>query len=92
MRALVQMLNDNGIRTFDSCCGHGARWGHITIGVADATRARALGFRVCEDAGATPDCYPFVGTIGDTVNIFLPPLLVVESASIVRRLPHVSNF
>jgi hypothetical protein len=46
MRSLVQFVNDAGIQTFDSCCGHGLGAGHVTIRSEDAARAVAMGFRL----------------------------------------------
>lgn len=78
LRAVVQLLNDNRILTFDSCCGHGERWGHITIRAGDVDAVRRLGFRVCEDIGVSQPQYPFVGKIDGQVNIFLPPVLMED--------------
>lgn len=77
MRALVQCLNDHGICTYDSCCGHGTTFGHITIGVEDAERARQLGFRVCRDTGNHAPAYPFA-VVDQHVNIILPPTIREE--------------
>jgi hypothetical protein len=79
MRSLVQHLNDVGLQTFDSCCGHGGRWGHITIRAADIERARGMGFRVCTDVGVSDPTYPFVGEVDGQVNIVLPPLVAEAS-------------
>jgi hypothetical protein len=76
MRSLVQFLNDKGVQTFDSCCGHGESWGHITIRVEDEERARALGFRVCRDVGVSRPAYPFTKDLDGEVNIILPPILM----------------
>lgn len=75
MRSLVQFLNDRGIQTFDSCCGHGQRWGHVTIRAEYAEQARTIGFRVCRELGASRVAYPFTGDVDGYVNIILPPLL-----------------
>lgn len=75
MRSLVQFLNDVGVRTFDSCCGHGASWGHITVAEGDAERVRAIGLRICEELGCSQPEYPFSGIVDGHVNIVLPPIL-----------------
>ncbi len=79
MRSLVQFLNDQGVQTFDCCCGHGHRWGHITISVVHADRALALGFRLCRDAGSSQPAYPFTGELDGYVNLILPPALLSET-------------
>lgn len=81
MRSLVQFLNDQGVQTFDCCCGHGQRWGHVTIATTSASRARALGFKVCEDAGSARPAYPFTGDLDGQVNIVLPPILQLQASA-----------
>lgn len=77
LRSLVQFLNDVGIHTYDSCCGHGVTWGHVTIGEEDAFRARSLGLRVCSDTCENRPPYPFV-SVDHRVNVVLAPALVPE--------------
>ena len=72
LRALIQSLNDIGIMTYDSCCGHGHEYGHITIGEEDMTRAHTLGFRICADYKGRRAAYPF-SAVDHRVNIILPP-------------------
>jgi hypothetical protein len=74
LRALIQHLNENGIMTFDSCCGHGRSHGHVTIGEEDAERARSLGFRLCvaDEEGRAE--YPF-SAADHRVNVILPPVI-----------------
>lgn len=79
MRSLVQFLNDQKIQTFDCCCGHGTRWGHVTISVAQADQARALGLRICHDKGVSSPTYPFTGDLDGYVNIILPPIVQTEA-------------
>lgn len=75
LRALLQFLNDIGIMTYDSCCGHGHEYGHITIGEEDATRARSLGFRICIACrGRRVSAYPFAA-VDHRINIILMPLI-----------------
>lgn len=74
IRALVQRLNDAGVQTFDSCCGHGDGWGHVTIGEEDEKRVRGMGFRVCTDRGNGDPEYPFAA-VDRRVNVILPPVM-----------------
>lgn len=74
IRALVQHLNDNGIMTYDSCCGHGESYGHVTIGEEDTGTVGTLGFRVCAESGAGHPEYPFV-VVDHRVNIILDPVI-----------------
>jgi len=77
IRALVQFLNDAGIMTYDSCCGHKAGYGHITIGEEDTAKARAFGFRICTDGRGHRAVYPFAA-VDHRVNIILPPSIERE--------------
>ena len=74
LRAVLQFLNDIGIMTYDSCCGHGHEYEHITIGEEDATRVRSLGFRIWADCRVRRAAYPFTA-VDQRVNIILPPLI-----------------
>jgi hypothetical protein len=81
MRSIVQFLNDNRINTLDSCCGHGERWGHITINIADVERAQTLGFRLCTDLGETAPPYPFAGNVEGQINLVFPPILLDQRSA-----------
>lgn len=77
IRALVQHLNDVGISTYDSCCGHGKGYGHVTIGEEDAVRARDMGFRTCTSTGEWRPAYPF-SAVDHRVNVILSPVIADE--------------
>lgn len=78
--AIVQYLNDLSILTYDSCCGHGDEFGHITIGEQDAERARQLGFRICTETRGPRAAYPFVA-VDHRINIVLAPVIAYENTS-----------
>ena len=43
---LVKFLNDNGVQTWGSCCGHGKNRGSISIDESSIRRVLELGFSV----------------------------------------------